>query len=103
MNEIPEAVCSVLADSWLAPTLTKLDTRPSWSLPATRAPSATNSRAVAKPMPLLPPVIKAVLVSSFIFGVVIEFGFALPILFNYLEIILSLELNSFVNMNWSLN
>jgi hypothetical protein len=30
-------------------------------------------------MPLLPPVIKAVLVSSFIFGVVIELGFALPI------------------------
>jgi hypothetical protein len=46
---------------------------------ATRAPSATNSRAVAKPMPLLPPVIKAVLVSSFIFGVVIKFSFALPL------------------------
>jgi hypothetical protein len=39
----------------------------------------TYSRAVAKPMPLLPPVIKAVLVSSFIFGVVIKFSFALPI------------------------
>jgi hypothetical protein len=42
---------------------------------ATRAPSATNSRAVAKPMPLLPPVIKAVLVLSFMFGVVIEHQF----------------------------
>ena len=46
---------------------------------ATRAPSATNSRAVANPMPLLPPVIKAVLVLSFMFGVVIEFSFALPL------------------------
>src|SRR5258706_6046616 len=31
---------------------------------ATRAPSATNSRAVASPMPLLPPVINAVLFAS---------------------------------------
>jgi hypothetical protein len=30
-------------------------------------------------MALLPPVIKAVLVSSFIFGVMIKFSFALPI------------------------
>jgi hypothetical protein len=42
---------------------------------ATRAPSATNSRAVANPMPLLPPVIKAVLVLSFMSGVVIEHQF----------------------------
>jgi hypothetical protein len=32
---------------------------------ATRAPSPTNNRAVANPMPLLPPVIKATLLSSF--------------------------------------
>jgi hypothetical protein len=31
---------------------------------ATRAPSATNSRAVASPMPLLPPVMNAVLFAS---------------------------------------
>ena len=31
---------------------------------ATLAPSATNSRAVARPMPLLPPVINAVLFAS---------------------------------------
>jgi hypothetical protein len=30
----------------------------------TFAPSATNARAVASPMPLLPPVIKAVLLFS---------------------------------------
>jgi len=40
-----------------------------------RAPSATNSRAVAKPMPLLPPVINAVLFLSFIFGMVNEHQF----------------------------
>ncbi len=33
---------------------------------ATRAPSAANSFAVARPMPLLPPVISAVLFASLI-------------------------------------
>jgi hypothetical protein len=33
---------------------------------ATRAPSARKSRAVAKPMPLFPPVISAVLFASLI-------------------------------------
>jgi hypothetical protein len=41
---------------------------------ATRAPSAMNSFAVAKPMPLLPPVMKAVLFASRMAGSCVSIG-----------------------------
>ncbi len=60
------SVASATIASALGPSSLAAASSVAWFRPvmATRAPSFTNSRAVASPIPLLPPVISAVLLAS---------------------------------------